>query len=123
MSASIYRWRPRTIVPNILGLFRDIYIGVGNIIRWTPIIWGDRDWDYYFLIKIMHFKIAKMSRCIGNGCHVNAKREEKQMRICMGLLKRMMDDEYASQKNLDGLKTDSKYLGLILGKYITHWWD
>ena len=30
---------------------------IRNLIRWTPIIWKDRDWDYYFIYEILKHKL------------------------------------------------------------------
>jgi len=30
---------------------------IKNLIRWAPIIWRDRDWDYYFIYEILKHKL------------------------------------------------------------------
>jgi hypothetical protein len=30
------------------------------LIRWIPIIWNDRDWDYHYLLKVLRAKIGFM---------------------------------------------------------------
>jgi hypothetical protein len=30
---------------------------IRNLIRWAPIIWKDRDWDYYFIYEILKHKL------------------------------------------------------------------
>lgn len=30
---------------------------IRNLIRWSPVIWRDRDWDYYYVYEIIKTKI------------------------------------------------------------------
>lgn len=118
-----YRWLPRTFFPNLYWIFYYIFRGVKNWFRWAPVVWFDEDWDWGFLASIMEYKLRRMSKCIGNGCHINAKRDAKQMLICAALLKRMIEDEYDWRKNPYVSIRDQKYLGLMIGKHLMKWWD
>lgn len=40
--------------------FRNISIGIKNIIYYFPVIWNDRHWDYEFLLDIVEVKIKNM---------------------------------------------------------------
>jgi len=33
-----------------------------RLIKWIPVIWNDRDWDYLYLINIMTFKLSQMEK-------------------------------------------------------------
>jgi hypothetical protein len=117
---------------------RKIYYGIQNLIRWTPIIWNDRDWDWIFLAKIMQYKLRRMNAAHITGHHVSSPRYARQTLICAELLKRLIDDE-VYKISLEGFgkkysrewflrqenrrKLDSRYLGKILGKYLLHWWE
>lgn len=122
-----YRWLPRTFLPNIWSAIQDIYIGVSNIIRWSPVIFFDRDFDWEFLAHIMHYKLTRMSNLFEKeGYHLHVDRDVKQMRTCVALLKRMMDDKYDcgfNKKDFNGSMRDSKQLGKILGRGFLAWWD
>lgn len=41
----------------ILHPFWNILNGLKNIIRWTPIIWYDRDWDFDYTLRILITKL------------------------------------------------------------------
>lgn len=83
-----------TFWKNLRGCWYDLTNGISNIIRWTPVIWFDRDWDWCFLAKVMEFKLRKMHRCIGNGHLMHCERRAKQILVCAELLKRLQADEY-----------------------------
>ena len=36
-----------------------LYYGIKNLITWFPVIWKDRDWDDYYILEILKFKINK----------------------------------------------------------------
>ena len=121
-----YRWLPRTFFSNIYYMFRGIWKGVCNIFKWTPVIFFDEDWDWGYLAHIMEYKMRRMSKCLGNGCHSTAKRDEKQLLMCAELLKRMQKDEYMcgyNNKDFYGGIRDQKLLGKIIGKHFMSWWD
>ena len=44
------------IVYQIKQFFRNIR----RVIKWFPVIWKDRDWDYGYLLKILEFKLQQM---------------------------------------------------------------
>ncbi len=44
----------------INNFFRSIKYGIKNLITWFPIIWKDRDWDHWYLYKILRFKLIQM---------------------------------------------------------------
>lgn len=124
----------------------NIRIGIRNLIRWTPIIWRDRDFDWDYLARIMERKMTWMAdRFESPDCPVSdAKRMGRQVRTCAILLRRLMDDDYfenagygreawlsASDRKRsrmayharDMAEQDKRYLGKLIGKYLDHWWD
>ena len=34
-----------------------VRIGIRNLIKWTPIIWKDRDWDKHYILEVLLFKM------------------------------------------------------------------
>jgi hypothetical protein len=69
---------------------------VAHVIRWLPILWRDRDWDWTYLMRIYEFKLRNMSKCFKKyGHHVNSDRDAKQVLIAAELCKRLYKDEYA----------------------------
>lgn len=128
---------PRTLWRNVSGIYYDTINGVSSIIRWIPLIWHDRDWDWCYLASIMEFKLRRMSdHELKHGHHLTSEFDAKNQLICAHLLKRLRDDSYfeeakkqfkdrrfAAKQSVAVQKQDQEMLGRILGKYLTHWWD
>ena len=74
---------------------RNIKYGTQNIIAWFYVIWNDRDWDQWFLYKIIQFKLKQMEqlqRKYGNS--INSNDYADQMKLCINLLGRLIEDDY-----------------------------
>lgn len=83
------------MIEKIRIFFRDIQIGIKNLIIWGPVIWKDRQWDYWFIYEIFHKKLSLMEHHIRNyGYHVRAEQDADNIKTCVLLLKRLKDDEY-----------------------------
>jgi len=74
---------------------RNIKYGIKNLIKWFVVIWNDRNWDFFFIWVILHKKLELMEKEIrNNGHHVNHIRDAEQIKLCVNLLKRLIDDDY-----------------------------
>jgi hypothetical protein len=72
----------------------DIPRGIKNIFIWAPVIWKDRQWDSYFLFKLLHKKLALMEPVLRNGHCVDGSKRADEIKICRLLAKRIADDNY-----------------------------
>lgn len=111
--------------------------GVRNIIRWTPVIWGDFDWDWTAIAKVLEFKLRRHARVeLTVGHHVGSQRDGRRMLICANLLRRLAEDEYyercvaqyghgriSAQLSNKQARADQELLGRLIGKHFTHWLD
>ena len=80
---------------NIKDRIRNTKYGIRNLVTWFPIIWKDRWWDHYFIYPIIHKKLSMMEKHIReDGHHLFRERDADQIKVCVLLLKRIMDDEY-----------------------------
>lgn len=132
-----YRWLPHTAWDNVCWIVSDIRNGICNIIRWTPVIWYDADFDWEYLAKIMEYKLRRSSKFFADhGHHVGSELDAKRMLVCAELLHRLREDHYfdnarkrfgesplTAKFSHVQQRADQRYLGLILGKYLNHWWD
>jgi len=104
----------------------DIPQGFGNLIKWFPVIWRDRDWDHHFLFEVLRFKLENMEWVFSKyGCGIGSERDAKRMRICIELIKRIQEDNYNGDYSINDrqLCQDVEYLFKLMNKYILGWWD
>jgi len=126
MSVFPYRWLPRTVIPNIMALIRNIKNGVCNVIRWTPVIWGDFDWDWEPFAEIMEYKLRRISDCLKDGCSVGSESHARQALICAELLKRLKEDSQAGvtyHQHTTRMREWDIMFGKTIGKHLRCWWD
>lgn len=99
--------RPR---PNI---FRRIYLwwshdgryyykylrqGIKNLWYWFPVIWKDRNWDMHFIYEVIKHKLEAQAKYIDHkNLHVQSKKDARNMRTCVELIKRLQDQYYTSE--------------------------
>jgi hypothetical protein len=84
---------------------KDLYKGIKNLIQWFPVIWKDRDWDSYYIFRILEHKLKLQAKGISKrDIHVNAQRDAGVMRTCVRLMEKVRDDYYESEY-LDYYKT------------------
>lgn len=77
---------------------RGFFTSVGNLIKWFPVIWKDRDWDHHFILEVIAFKLEKQSKYIKDkGFHTRSDVDAGQMMICSKLAKRIQEDFYLTE--------------------------
>ena len=97
-------------------LHKDIARGIRNLWRWFPIVWKDRDWDQYYILESLKFKLkntadyfSKHQRFIG------WEDEVKYLRICEKLITKIQNEEYQGEytKYTSWEKYTNKYPGTV----------
>jgi hypothetical protein len=80
---------------NIRYWHRDFIIGIKNLIRWFPIVWKDRQWDYQFIYSVLRHKLHLTEQFIRyNGVHVKNIQDADKIKKCVLLLDRLIKDKY-----------------------------
>lgn len=75
--------------------FRSVY----NVIRWLPIIWKDRDWDDYYITKLLQKKIEfQRAYLIKANRHTNISKDNFWMTVVLNLLERKHTEYYSREK-------------------------
>ena len=77
-------------------MIKKLFHNIKNIIRWLPIIWRDRDWDYGFIYEILYQKLKNMELFFRSD-KVYAKDALKfahQIMVAKNLCKRLSEDNY-----------------------------
>ena len=78
---------------------RYFFKGIWNIIRWAPTLYKDKDWDDYYLTKIIQKKIEHQRKCLVNANrHTEIDRDNKYMTLILNLIEREHEDYYALEK-------------------------
>jgi hypothetical protein len=75
--------------------YHNIKRGLPNLIKWLPVIWKDRDWDFFFIYALLHKKLYFMEKHIRKySHHINSDRDADQIKLCVLTLNRLIADEY-----------------------------
>ncbi len=82
-------------IQKVLDFPNNVRRGVISVFQWLPVVWDDRNWDHWFIYKVLHFKLSQTAKYIRKyGHHVHAERDADNIQVCVNLLQRLMDDEY-----------------------------
>lgn len=78
---------------------QQIYFYIRNLpsriiafIRWWPVIWKDRDWDYIFFYDLIIYKIDKMEKCMAQGTALDAYKKADKLMEIKNLLVQVRDE-------------------------------
>lgn len=118
-------------------IHRTTWIGIKNLYKWFPVIWKDRDWDYYYIYQVLKFKLEKQASHLNKyGYHVNAGRDAELMMTCVRLINKLQNEEYYERYyDSTPMSTELMYecqaqhdkakrlLFHILSERIDSWWD
>lgn len=75
--------------------WRPLQYGVQNLIKYFPVIWKDRDWDYCFWIDMNIKKLESMEDSIRNHSHhLYCGRDADNIKKAVLALKRLREDDY-----------------------------
>jgi hypothetical protein len=79
----------------IRNIWRNFIRGIKNLVIWFPTVWKDRQWDHQFIYMMMRHKLHLTEQCIRNyGYHVNNIQDADQIKECIDILDRLINDEY-----------------------------
>lgn len=110
---------------------------VKKLIHWIPIIWKDRDWDYYFIYEVLKQKLIEQERFIReDGIHLYNKEDANTLKTAIEMIEVVQVehhiDKYLSSKEWteEGLiksAADHDKAREDLFKYLSDniekWWD
>ena len=113
----LYRW----FLWDVKHVHKTIWVGIKNIWKWFPVIWKDRDWDYYYIYQVLKFKLEKQANyLIKHGSHENANRDAELMMTCVRLIDNLQNESYPSYTQHNKAK---RLLFKIMNDNIESWWD
>lgn len=78
----------------------NIIRGIKNVIRWLPVIWNDRDWDYSYALIFLKMKLQFMSDYHQQRqFYVGWENNVKWMRTIVKLIDKVIQEDYTSEYN------------------------
>jgi hypothetical protein len=91
---------------------RYFFTGVWNIIRWMPTIYHDKDWDDYYITKLLQKKLEfHRAHLVYANRHVNIDRDNFWMTIVLNLIERKHSDYYDLERYKYIVINDEDILG------------
>jgi hypothetical protein len=121
----LYRW----FLWDVKHIHKTTWIGIKNLWRWLPIVWKDRDWDYYYIFQVLKFKLEKQAKHLGG-------RDAELMMTCVRLINKLQNEEYYEEyydsrpmNNEMMYKCQAQHdkakrlLFKIMNDRIDSWWD
>jgi hypothetical protein len=71
-----------------------VYKNIVRIIEWIPILWKDRDWDYAFILRLLHYKLERTRDCIvRNNIIVDANKVADEINHSLEQLDKIINNE------------------------------
>ena len=91
-------WDRSTIWKRLHWRIRNFLIGCKNIIKWTPTLFKDRDWDQYHIYTILQKKIEfQRKEIVYANRSTRVWQDNRDMTIILNLLQRVKDGYYESE--------------------------
>jgi hypothetical protein len=79
--------------------FKNFIEGVTNIIRWIPTLYQDRDWDDFYITKMLQKKIEfQREHLVYHNRHLNIDIDNRNMTWVLNLIERKHHDYYQLEK-------------------------
>ena len=127
-------------ISRIVDFFRsDIVLGIKNLIRWFPIIWNDRDWDWYHFAALMERKANQMADYLSKHGHDEESDDiAAQLRQVAKDLRFLIDDEPPEKtwerEDMDEVRgilstheenmaAAQRRVGIAISTKLRRWWD
>lgn len=75
---------------------RSFLTGCKNVIRWSPTIFKDRDWDGHYILKILQKKIEfQRKELVNANRHTRIESDNRDMTLALNLLERVKEEYYS----------------------------
>jgi len=122
------------IIRRFKNAIRQFSIGVSNIIKWIPVLYKDRDWDFYFIYNILQKKLEFTEKAIRNSSLENGEMYANKIRTAIRIIEIgrdekyvdevLMEDDWSKIKNAISKQNKAKKLLFnYLHHYIEQWWS
>jgi len=99
-----YYYKVLWMYQDVVSLPRKVWLFVKKVVKYAPLLWSDRDFDYSYIFEVLRFKL-KLTRehIIDHNILVNADEVGKEIKYAEDILDRLTTqgyyDEEAHQKH------------------------
>jgi hypothetical protein len=123
---------------NLNHKIRSTIRSIKKLWRWIPIIYKDRDWDYWYIYEMLKCKLEDMENYIRrDGIHVCNEHDANKIKTALRLLERIQSEHYVQEyydsgdkftmeginKALDQQAKAQRIFFKFLDHNIQKWWD
>jgi hypothetical protein len=89
---------------------REIVAGTINIIKWLPVIYKDRNYDYTYTYKVLKHKLKQQrDYLVHNDRNSDIHTINRDITICLNLIQRI-EDEYYYTEHQDYYRSTTKFV-------------
>ena len=69
---------------------------IRRVVEYTPVLWEDRDFDYFYTLKMLRYKLERTRKhIVGHQIIADADKIGEQIQHAENLIKRLMNDQYS----------------------------
>lgn len=73
----------------------NVYRYLRNVIRWSPTLWKDKDWDGHFIYEILKKKLEfQRKELVKSNRHTNVWLQNRDITTCLNLIEKVQNDFY-----------------------------
>lgn len=111
---------------------------IKRVLRWLPIIWNDRDWDYYYIYEMLKQKLIRVEEYIRKeGVHIYNGEDAASIRKAIEMIDKVQNEYYLDKflsesqnwddegmrKAMEDQDKARQELFEYLNNNIEKWWD
>lgn len=87
---------------------------IKKTIQWLPVIWKQEDWDHYYILELLKYKLERMVKLWEKNKHyVGYENDVKWMKTCIRLIDKI-DEDYTIEMYDEEVQINKK---LYYAKY------
>lgn len=114
-------WDRKTYKSKLLRIIhwriKNLFQGTWNIIRWAPTIYRDKDWDDYYITKLLQKKIEHQRKyLVKANRHTNVAKDNFWMTVVLNLIERKHEEYYGMERYDYIILNDDDILGDLLSE-------
>ena len=102
-------WERKSLWRKLPLWLKTFLTGCNNLIKWSPTIWKQRDWDHSFILDILEKKIEfQRKELVSSNRHTRIETDNRDMTIVLNLIERVRE-EYYGVEYLDYRETKFRF--------------